>query len=150
VWSKGVELSSKTKFSLSDEIKIHTMLSYQLTDTRVEAIFDEKKNTLNEQMILTPVHSGSFNLNALRKLTSFGLNANYTGQQFTDDNSNRGTINEYLTWDLFVSRELNIFSKHNLQASLDLKNIFDHRYDVRKGYPMPGRNFNISINYQFN
>jgi len=150
VWSKGIELSSKTKFSLTDEIEIHTSLSYQLTDTRVEAIFDEKENTLGKQMILTPVHTGSFSVNALRKSTSIGINANYTGEQFTDDNSNRGTIEDYLIWDVLVSQEIHITNKHKLQASLDLKNIFDHRYDVRRGYPMPGRNFNISINYQFN
>jgi iron complex outermembrane receptor protein len=150
VWSKGIEFDSKVKFRLTEKIRVHTSISYQLTDTRVEAIFDEKVNTLNKQMILTPIHSGSLGFNISRKSTAIGIDGNYTGKQFTDDNSIRGTLEDYLIWDMLVSQEVNIANKHKLLASFDLKNIFDHRYDVRKGYPMPGRNFNVSINYQFN
>lgn len=150
VWSKGVEIESSVNVKMSNEVSIETSISYQHTDTRVEAIFEEKRNTLNEQMILTPLHSGSLNANVLMKKINLGLHANYTGEQFTDDNTRRGVLDDYLIWDVFVNKQLKLANQHTLFLGLDLRNVFNHLYDVRKGYPMPGRNFNISINYQFN
>ena len=32
---------------------------------------------------------------------------------------------------------------------MDLKNVFDKQYEIVANYPMPGRNYQISINYKF-
>ena len=151
VWSKGIEFESRTGFRLSDKVQMEASVNYQLTDTRVQATFDAKGSTLNQQMILTPLHKANLAINFSTKQINAGIQGSYTGEQYTDDNnSNRGTLEPFLIWDIFMSKEINITNEQVLSLGVDLKNVFDHQYDVRNGYPMPGRNFSVSLKYEFN
>ena len=48
---------------------------------------------------------------------------------------------------LFKSLSFNEFGELNLQFSI--RNIFDNRYEVVSGYPMPGRNFIGGVIFKF-
>ena len=60
-----------------------------------------------------------------------------------------GGIPAWNTFDLHLSKSLsfNDFGELNLQFSI--RNIFDNRYEVVSGYPMPGRNFIGGVIFKF-
>ena len=149
VWSKGLEFENQLKIQFNKQVKLETSVSYQLTDTRVEKIFDEKNNTINKQMILTPVHQSRVSTSVIFKSLNVQIQGNYTGRQFTDDNTRRGTLDDFMIWDFAVNQHIRLSQKNAFQVGVNFRNIFNHRYDVRKGYPMPGRNLTFTINYQF-
>ena len=60
-----------------------------------------------------------------------------------------GEIPSWNTFNLMLSKELNINKVGSLELKLSVSNVFDNRYEVVSGYPMPGRNFIGGVVFDF-
>lgn len=150
VWSRGAEAQVSAKTQLGSVI---TELSLQYTYTRStnEDIYDSQtSNELNKQLPLTPMHEGSATARAGWRKYTVNAVAAYTGKQYTDgDNNKFNALKGYLITNVWLSRT---FAWKDLRASLagEVNNVFDVAYQSRVGYPLPGRNYKLSLTLQFN
>lgn len=60
-----------------------------------------------------------------------------------------GEIPSWNTFNLMLSKELNINKVGSLELKLSVSNVFDSRYEVVSGYPMPGRSFIGGVVFDF-
>jgi vitamin B12 transporter len=109
-----------------------------------------KQAALNKQLLYTPLHEGSINIKTGYKGWIATINHAYTGLQYSDrENLERFALPAYHVMNLFLNK--NFQTKKlgwNLQAALN--NVFDTDYENRRGYPMYGRNYSISLEITFN
>ncbi len=93
----------------------------------------------------TPVTSGSFLLQGNWKSWSASWAVLYSGSRYTlGDNDPANRMDAWHTQDLSFFKYFNTATTR-IHIVLQLKNLFDARYDVIKNYPMPGRNFSCTI-----
>ncbi|MFO8048274.1 MAG: TonB-dependent receptor [Desulfosudaceae bacterium] len=80
------------------------------------------------------------------------LNVAYVGEQDIDDHAGTGdeTLPAYTVADLTLSKTL-LASETGGEMSLEaeIRNLFEERYAVIQGYPMPGRSFYTGLKYRF-
>ena len=60
-----------------------------------------------------------------------------------------GEIPSWNTFNLMLSKELDINKVGSLELKLSVSNVFDSRYEVVSGYPMPGRSFIGGVVFDF-
>ncbi|MCV9385762.1 TonB-dependent receptor plug domain-containing protein [Reichenbachiella ulvae] len=148
LWSYGLEQNLKINYSLSTKSSILLSGNYQF----VLSTLEEPSQFMPElQTTYTPRHQGNAFL--AYRLGSFHthVNLSYTGKQYSDEgNIEIRALDPYLITDLGLGYQLRLGQKHHLNASLQVKNLFDTSYEVRRAYPMPGINYQFSLVYHFN
>lgn len=60
-----------------------------------------------------------------------------------------GDLDDWNTIDLTLIKDIKLPKTGPLSLSLSVRNIFDHRYEVSSGYPMPGRSIIGGLEYKF-
>ena len=103
----------------------------------------------DNQLAYTPLHTVSGSLgfenpwvNVSLHLT--GMSDRWANNEHYDDTDIDGYIEFGLTaWRYFR------FGRHSVECRLDLKNLMDTQYELVRYYPMPGRSYQVTINYKF-
>jgi outer membrane cobalamin receptor len=57
-------------------------------------------------------------------------------------------IDGYSEFGLCLWREFR-WGNNVLTGRFDLKNLFDEQYEIVRNYPMPGRSYQLTVNYKF-
>lgn len=101
------------------------------------------------QIPYIPWHSGTALFSADYK--GWGLNYSflYTGTRYhakANDEENKSL--PWYTSDLGIRKEWQL-NKQTLRAQIDVNNILNQYYDVVLNYPMPGRNYKLTLHYSF-
>lgn len=60
-----------------------------------------------------------------------------------------GDLDDWNTVDLTLAKDIKLPKKGPLSLKLSVRNMFDHRYEVSSGYPMPGRSIIGGLEYKF-
>lgn len=60
-----------------------------------------------------------------------------------------GNLDDWNTVDLTLAKEIKLSKTGPLSLKLSVRNLFDHRYEVSSGYPMPGRSIIGGLEYKF-
>ncbi|MBL6447017.1 TonB-dependent receptor [Fulvivirga sp. 29W222] len=150
IWARGVELGLKYGYQLSDDWKLQTWSNYSLTkSTKQEVGNGGSIQELDKQVTYTPLHQAKAAVNLVHNRFAFGINQIYVGEQYiTGDN--RRTLDAYVVTGVSASCQFLLSQKHSFKISGQVKNVFDKDYEARNARPMPGRNYHLSIIYQFN
>lgn len=150
VWARGVESDIRLTAKLGTfTTEATAFYSYTLSTNR-SVYAGSLTGELNKQLIFTPRHEASVTALVRRKTTSLVLTHNYTGKQFTDgDNSAFFALKSYQITNLWITQELTLRATL-LRCQFEVNNIFNVDYQARPGYPMPGRNYKLSLFFQFN
>ena len=108
----------------------------------------------NVPLLYRPSHR--FTLTFLQELSflTFQFSSKYTSRQFYEDflSNDHPIIENKVLFPLMelpetIITELNISKRFkNFDLAVKVKNITDQRYVLIQHYPMPGRNFEFSIN----
>ncbi|WKN42644.1 TonB-dependent receptor plug domain-containing protein [Tunicatimonas pelagia] len=150
VWVRGLEATARAEFEVANDISFQLWGLYSYTRSSKEAIKDGGNPTeLRKQLIYTPYHQGKASALLHYRRWELGTTSNIIGEQFTDASNNR-VLPSYATTDVSLAYRWPINDAHQLSVNGTLNNIFNHAYEVRQGFPMPGRNYQINIIYQFN
>ena len=119
--------------------------SYQ----RVEDRNNPNASTYGYQVAYMPRHQGSLSLSYENPWVNVSLHGTSVSSRWPNNNHYEGTlIAGYTDCGLTLWRQFR-WHRHQLEARFDLKNMFDKQYEIVANYPMPGRNYQISINYKF-
>ena len=150
IWGRGGEATINTQFNLSQTTKICGWAHYSYTRSTKEQITNGGNTAeLHKQLIYTPYHQGKASIQLDHRRWQWGLASSYIGEQFTNA-ANSQVLPAYTTTDLSLKYDWRINPDHRLDFTGSLNNIFNQAYEVRQGFPMPGRNYQVSITYQFN
>jgi len=150
VWARGGEATIDAQVVLSHHTKLSAWGHYNYTRSTKQQIEDGgNSNELLKLLIYTPYHHGKASVQLDYKKWQWGVASNYMGDQFTNA-GNSQILPAYTTTDFSIKYDWLIHSNHQINFIGSLNNIFNQAYEVRQGFPMPGRNYQISATYQFN
>ena len=112
--------------------------------------------TFGNQIPYIPVHSGGIDLCAGWKGWSFNWETTFTGGRWSRTaNTPDYFIDPWTVSDASLSRTIAMPASGNraktpeLEAGITVRNLFNHRYQVVQGYPMPGTNLMVSVTYSW-
>ena len=150
VWLRGLESQASWQHRINEfNLKIQGMYRFtKATNTQIYSS-DNLKNEDN-QLMFTPMHSGSVILEGNWRTFTLLSSTAITGRQYSDaDNSTYREMDAYVTTDIWAQKKWGLNSSI-LAVSGSINNLFNAVYEARPGYPMPGRNYMLRIIYEFN
>jgi vitamin B12 transporter len=147
VWSRGSETRAEMLLPFG-RWKTSATALYSFTRSTNQSVYSSAdESAVGKQLVFTPIHEGSFSLKADWNKWALTVTGNFTGQQYTDDdNSSSFAMDPYATLNTWVSRRLGK-GQFTAKVIAEINNILDTSYESRSGYPMPGRNYRLSINF---
>jgi iron complex outermembrane receptor protein len=146
VSSQGIECNATLQYQLNSVIfRLNAM--YSFTSAHNLKPINQNDNTVDKQLIYTPIHAYNANLRCDWKQYFIAISTHYTGKRFTNT-SNTRYMPAYQLTDLSLGL---IFPLKNtsLSAQLNVNNLFDVDYQAIAWQPMPGRNMEILLKYNF-
>lgn len=147
VWSRGLETHSVVNLKVKKiNIQLSLLTSYVLSTN--EKSKSENDNSVGKQLIFVPIYSGNARLKIEYKSFSITYRHHYTGYRYISTDHS-----EYLTPYQLGSVNVNYqqkFKNYYLNLYTQIDNIWDELYQIMPNRPMPNRNFNIGITFNFN
>ncbi|GAF05284.1 TonB-dependent receptor [Saccharicrinis fermentans] len=104
-----------------------------------------------KQLVYVPLHSGNALLNIGYKGFFITYQYNYYNERFTTSSNNiskRDWLYPYHMNDISMGKNLDL-KKIKLSAELKVYNLFDETYHSILYRPMPGRNYLLTLTFQF-
>lgn len=138
----GLELHVTTTAALTDSLYFNAGLNY----TYQKAINKTKGQTsFGHKIPYTPVHSGTFHGSLLWKAWALNYSFIYTGERYVlPENIRQNYMQPWYTTDVGLVWKNN-FRKAGYKISAEVNNLFNQYFDVVINFPMPGRNYRLSL-----
>lgn len=140
---KGVDVSAETRWRWGRDYQLTGRLSY--TYQKAQDFSDPDDEFYGGQIDYIPWHSGSVILNGSYKDWELNYSFLYVGERYSA--SANTPINYRLPWytsDLSVAKPFH-WRKKDLKLTLEVNNLLDQHYEVVLNYPMPGRNYKLTL-----
>ena len=147
VRSYGLDATMRASRQVAEghQVAVAGSYSYQ----RVEDRNNPEATTYGYQVAYMPRHQGSLSVSYENPWVNVSLHGTSISSRWPNNNHYEGTlIAGYTDCGATLWRQFR-WHRHQLEARFDLKNVFDKQYEIVANYPMPGRNYQISINYKF-
>lgn len=147
VRSYGLDATMRASQQVAEghQVAVAGSYSYQ----RVEDRNNPDATTYGYQVAYMPRHQGSLSVSYENPWVNVSLHGTSVSSRWPNNNHYEGTlIAGYTDCGATLWRQFR-WHRHQLEARFDLKNVFDKQYEIVANYPMPGRNYQISINYKF-
>lgn len=101
------------------------------------------------QLPYTPRHLGATSLTWENPWLSLTAHASFAGLRWsTPEHTETTQLPAYQEWGFTAYRRFTL-GRHRLAARADLINAFNHRYEVIRRYPMPGRAYKLAVQWDF-
>ncbi len=145
---RGMDIAGSVVFEPVKEVLLSVRLTYtyqKAQDFTHRKSPELQKTTYGGQIPYIPWHSGS----AMASITYKNWQANYSfiyvGERY---HTSANIITEYeqpwYTNDIAIVRNLN-YRKTNIRIAAEINNLFSQDYEVVQNYPMPQRNYKLSL-----
>lgn len=143
----GVDFNAQAEIYQGRGWSFRTMMQYTLQ--RAVDVSDRQSSYFRDLIPYTPVHSGSLSAMLERSSWVLAYNFAYTGERYCQqENIRYNHLEPWYTSDLHLSY---VYSTKPFggKITLEVNNLFDQQYDVIINYPMPGRNYLLTIQCEF-
>jgi vitamin B12 transporter len=129
------------------EKTIDVTLSYTLADARKANRDSDSDPSYDKQLLYVPANVATLNLAFLFEPVVLSVTHSFVGRRYTAADNSEWLSPYHLTNANVV---VNIpMGSRRLFAKAEVNNIFDKEYEVFQYYPMPGRNFRITIGVEY-
>lgn len=146
VRSYGLDLTAKGVYGIGGGHCL--LLSGNYSYQRVSNRNNPSSYTYGYQIAYVPRHSGSLALTWENPWVNLSFHGVATSGRWPNNEHYEGTmIRGFIDCGITAYRDFKI-GNSTMGCRLDLKNIFDKQYEIVARYPMPGRSYQISINYK--
>lgn len=140
---KGIDVEAEADFQIGRDWVATARAQYTYQDAR--DVTDPADSYYNDQIPYIPWHSGS----AILGLTYRGWNLNYSfiyaGERYDEqENILYNHMEPWYTSDLSLRYQFIVYSLKFI-AQAEVNNLLDQDYEVIVNYPMPGRNYALSL-----
>lgn len=141
----GVDVNLSAESRVTDWLKFYLTTNYSFM--QAEDVTDSDSKTWRNQIVYTPRHSGGGNFTIETPWVNLSYNVTYASERYTlAQNLPDYRIKPYSDHGISLSRKFS-WKRHQLRVQLDALNLSGKNYEVIRFYPMPGRNYKLSINY---
>lgn len=148
VWSRGIETDLRLSKTIQN-LKLKFELHYSFNPSTLEKKADNETDAiLNKQLIYTPKHQAKASLSLQHSIGNMTIEQQFIGKRYTVTD-NTSWLDAYPLTNLILRSSLKR-EKQNLGLSFRLNNLFNQDYQSMLNYALPGRNYQISIHYNFN
>lgn len=141
----GADITLNSEFIITGRQRLLLTASYSYQRAQVRS----SRDMLDwmKQVAYTPLNSGAASLSWLNPWVSVALHADATSARYTTNTNLPSTrIAGYVDAGVTLFHTFT-FRKHALEIRGDITNILDKEYSVVARYPMPGRNWTISVKF---
>lgn len=140
---RGVDLSALATINLVDELELTFRAQY--TYQRAIDITDPSDNYYRDQIPYIPHHSGSAVINASWRGWGMNYSYIYVGERYNQQENIRYNYTQpWYTSDISLSKDFAI-NNVKLRGLIEVNNLLSQNYDVILNYPMPKRNYRITL-----
>ena len=140
---KGLDVETELEVRAARELTLAGRLQYTYQDAR--DVTDPADTYYNHQIPYIPWHSGSAIFSASYRQWDFNYSFIYAGKRYNQqENIDYNYMPAWYTSDLSLMYRFR-WVKTRCKATLEVNNLLDQQYDVILNYPMPGRNYTISM-----
>lgn len=145
---RGVDVSASTTIEPLKDLLFNLRLTY--TYQKAQDFTNRENPFLQEltyggQIAYIPWHNGSVVAALTYKSWQMNYSFIYVGERY---HSSANILEDYeqpwYTNDMTISKKFTI-RKINMRAALEINNIYNQNYEVVLNYPMPGRNYKLSL-----
>jgi iron complex outermembrane receptor protein len=145
VWSRGLELEEKLDFRIKKS-KFTIALGYALVKSTNQEKISENDQSFEKQLIYVPEHSFSGNVDYLLRSFIISFNTSLTGKRYVT-RDNEGYLPAFVISDLRIVKKFSI-KKNTINVGFEINNLWGSEYQAIQYYPMPGRNYKLSLNFK--
>jgi vitamin B12 transporter len=142
VWSRGLESNANFCFTLK-KISLQLCGNFAFTKSTIEKTSVQERATLYQQLIYTPIHSGSLSVDASYHGWQLHFQHQMLGNVFTTAD-NKNDISGYTIQNVQLSKNIYI-NKHSITFNSGINNMANKNYQVIAFRPMPLRNYFVSM-----
>lgn len=140
---KGVEAMAEVGLEPAKDWKVTARLQYTYQDAR--DVTDPNTSYYKDQIPYIPWHSGAAILGLSWRELDLAYSFIYSGERYSQqENILYNHLQPWYTHDMSV-----VYHARRWSARLDVNNIFSQDYDVILNYPMPKRNYMLTLEYNF-
>lgn len=140
---KGVDAMAEVGLEPAKDWKVTARLQYTYQDAR--DVTDSNTSYYKDQIPYIPWHSGSAILGLSWREWDLAYSFIYSGERYSQqENILYNHLQPWYTHDMSV-----VYHARKWSARLDVNNIFSQDYDVILNYPMPKRNYMLTLEYNF-
>lgn len=140
---KGVDAMAEVGLEPAKDWKVTARLQYTYQDAR--DVTDPNTSYYKDQIPYIPCHSGSAILGLSWREWDLSYSFIYSGERYSQqENILYNYLQPWYTHDMSVA-----YHARKWSARLDVNNIFSQDYDVILNYPMPKRNYMLTLEYNF-
>lgn len=140
---KGVDAMAEVGLEPAKDWKVTARLQYTYQDAR--DVTDPNTSYYKDQIPYIPWHSGSAILGLSWRELDLAYSFIYSGERYSQqENILYNHLQPWYTHDMSV-----VYHARRWSARLDVNNIFSQDYDVILNYPMPKRNYMLTLEYNF-
>ena len=140
---KGVDAMAEVGLEPAKDWKVTARLQYTYQDAR--DVTDPNTSYYKDQIPYIPWNSGSAILALSWREWDLSYSFIYSGERYSQqENILYNHLQPWYTHDMSVA-----YHARKWSARLDVNNIFSQDYDVILNYPMPKRNYMLTLEYNF-
>ena len=142
----GTDVGAAVTLSPAPELSVTGRIQYTYQQAR--DVTDPATSYYNDQIPYIPRHSGSAVLGLSYRTFDFNYSFIYAGERYSQqENIPANHVQPWYTSDLSLAYRLAI-RKARLRFALEVNNVFSQDYDVILNYPMPKRNYAVSVDVE--
>ena len=140
---KGIDVEAEADCSIGRDVIATIRAQYTYQDAR--DVTDPADSYYNDQIPYIPWHSGSAIMGLSYKNWDLNYSFIYAGERYDEqENIIYNHMEPWYTSDLSLRYQFIVYSlKFIVQA--EVNNVFDQDYEVITNYPMPGRNYALTL-----
>jgi outer membrane cobalamin receptor len=139
---RGLDVSLSNTFQIK-EVSLNTNLQY--TYQKAQDFTDPTDTYYGDQIPYIPWHSGTAIVSAVYKDWTLNYSFIYTGERYNQsDNIIYNHVQPWYTHDISLVKPFNIKTYH-LKTTIEINNLLNQDYEVILNYPMPKRNYRVTI-----
>ena len=143
---KGIDVEAEADFQIGKDLVATARAQYTYQDAR--DVTDPADSYYNDQIPYIPWHSGSAILGLSYRNWDLNYSFIYAGERYDEqENILYNHMEPWYTSDLSLRYQCTM---HHAQCTimLDVNNILDQDYEVITNYPMPGRNYALTLSVE--
>ena len=140
---KGIDVEAEADFQIGKDLVATARAQYTYQDAR--DVTDPNDSYYNDQIPYIPWHSGSAIVGLSYKNWDFNYSFIYAGERYDEqENIIYNHMEPWYTSDLSVRYKFTVYSLQ-FTAMAQVNNVLDQDYEVIVNYPMPGRNYALTL-----
>lgn len=143
---KGIDVVCNSQFEYSKSNSLSLAVNYSLQSISNKSVVEQFRGL---QIAYTPVHSGSATMSWLNPWINISATVTTASETLTTNEHSPNTrIEGYSELAVSLYKTMRIKSML-IDAAFVVQNLLDSEYYIMANYPMPGRNWKLSLTYKF-